>query len=133
MMIVVLDAQPAMDGLDATALAACGTLVAHDATTPEEAATRVADAQIVVTNKVRLGAPEMDAAPGLQLIAVLATGYDIIDTAAAIARRITVCNVRGYSTPSTAQATIALLLELTHRVGRHADAVRAGEWARRCI
>lgn len=133
MKIVVLDALPATDGLDTAALAACGELVVFDATPAEETAAHVTGAQIVVTNKVRLGAPEMDAAPELKLIAVLATGYDIIDTAAAVSRGIAVCNVRGYSTPSTAQTTIALLLEMTHQAGRHAAAVRAGEWTRRGV
>jgi glycerate dehydrogenase len=60
---------------------------------------------------------------------VLATGYNVVDVAAARARGIPVCNVPEYGTPNVAQATFALLLELTNRVGRHAELVRAGRWS----
>jgi glycerate dehydrogenase len=60
---------------------------------------------------------------------VLATGYNVVDVAAARARSIPVCNVPEYGTPNVAQATFALLLELTNRVGRHAELVRAGRWS----
>jgi glycerate dehydrogenase len=59
---------------------------------------------------------------------VLATGVNVVDLAAATARGITVCNVPAYSTASTAQHTIALLLELSNHVGRHDRAVHDGAW-----
>ncbi len=70
----------------------------------------------------------MDAAPNLKFIGVLATGYNNIDVKAAQKRGITVCNVPGYGTNFVAQTTIALLLELCHRVGAHDAAIRAGQW-----
>jgi glycerate dehydrogenase len=72
----------------------------------------------------------IDRVPELRLVAVSATGYDCVDVAAASRRGVLVCNVPEYGTDSVAQLTFALLLELCHRVGLHADAVRAGEWAR---
>jgi glycerate dehydrogenase len=65
---------------------------------------------------------------GLHLIAVAATGTDIIDKEAAAQRGVIVCNVPGYATQSVAQFTIALMLELATRAGRYAEAVKAGEW-----
>lgn len=133
MKIVVLETSPFdADGiLDWSPLRAFGEVTLHPRTRPEEAAARVAGADVVYTNKVPLGATELDAAgPNLKLVSVLATGYDVVDVAAARGRGVTVCNVPGYSTPSTAQTAVALLLELCHRVGEHAAAVRTGEWQR---
>ena len=70
----------------------------------------------------------MEAAPRLKYIGVTATGFNIVDVGAAKARGITVTNVPAYGTDSVAQATFALLLELTNRVGHHAETVRAGRW-----
>jgi glycerate dehydrogenase len=129
----VLDSLPldADQYLDWSAMAALGTLTLHPQTTPEQVAERIADAAIVLTNKVSLRALELQQAPALRLISVLATGYDVVDVATAREHKITVCNVPGYSTPSTAQTTIALLLELCHRVGEHTRLVQDGEWQRR--
>jgi glycerate dehydrogenase len=130
--IVILETQPfdADGDLDFSPLHALGDLTLYPRTLPHETAERLADAEIAFTNKVRIGAAEMDAARNLRLISVLATGHDVVDSAAAKERNITVCNVPGYSTPSTAQTTIALLLELCHHVGEHAATVRDGGWTR---
>src|SRR5439155_26179531 len=72
----------------------------------------------------------IDQAPYLRLIAVSASGHDCVDVAAASRHGIVVSNVPEYGTDSVAQFTLALLLELCHHVGRHAEAVRAGEWSR---
>ncbi len=131
MKIVVLDSVPLNPGdLDWGPLAAQGELTLQESTAPEEVGSRIADAEVVYTNKVRLGRDAFTAAPHLRLVSVLATGYDIIDLDAARERGVTVCNVPGYAAPSAAQTTIALLLELTHHVGEHSAAVRAGAWTR---
>lgn len=128
--IVVLDALPLdADGdMDWTPLREIGELVLYPHTKPEETIERIADADVVFTNKVRLNAEHFAGAPNLRLVSVLATGYDIIAVAAAREHGVTVCNVPGYSTPSTAQTAIALLLELCNHVGQHAEAVRKGAW-----
>jgi glycerate dehydrogenase len=84
----------------------------------------------VVTNKVPLTRATMQQLPQLKLIAVLATGYNIVDTEAARKQGVVVCNVPAYGTASVAQHTFALLLELTNHVGLHAQSVAAGEWQR---
>jgi glycerate dehydrogenase len=65
----------------------------------------------------------------LKLVCVLATGYNVVDVAAAKARGIQVCNVPEYSTPNVAQAVFALLLELTNHTGHHDRTVHEGRWA----
>ncbi|HXG53591.1 MAG TPA: D-2-hydroxyacid dehydrogenase [candidate division Zixibacteria bacterium] len=101
-------------------------------TSPAELPSRLSGRSVAVTNKVPLDRQILQApeALDLRLIAVAATGTDIIDRDAARARGIGVCNVPGYATRSVAQFTIALLLELATSVSRYAAAVRAGSWQR---
>lgn len=128
--IVILDAFTANPGdLDWDALAALAPLQLHDRTAPGDIVARAAGASLVLTNKVPLSAETIASLPALRYIGVLATGYNIVDGAAARARGIVVSNVPAYGTPSVAQVVFALLLELTHRTGHHADAVRAGRWS----
>jgi len=87
-------------------------------------------APIVLTNKAILSGGIISKLPALRYIGVLATGVNVVDIAAARARKIVVTNVPAYSTPSVAQLTLALLLELCHRVGHHSETVRAGRWTR---
>jgi glycerate dehydrogenase len=131
--ITVLDAAPALEGLDLHTLSALGELDLYQMTSPNQLTERLADAEIIVLNKVPLTAETLTLAPKLKLVTVLATGHDVVDGAAARAAGVTLCNVAGYSTASTAQHAIALLLELTNQVGQHAASVAAGEWQARGI
>ena len=70
----------------------------------------------------------LEACPKLKLICVMATGYNVVDTAAARARGVTVCNIPAYSTAAVAQMTAALLLELTNHVALHDRSVHRGDW-----
>lgn len=129
--IVVLDARPADVGdMDWSPLRELGELTLHENTLPDQVAARLADAQVVLTNKVKLPISAFEAAPNLKLVSVLATGYDVIDLEAARRANVMVCNVPAYSTASTAQTCVALLLELTHHAGAHDAAVKAGDWTR---
>lgn len=130
MKIVIFDGYAANPGdLDWGSFAAFGQLTVHERTPAELTVERAAGAQAVLTNKVMLGAAEMDALPELRYIGVLATGYNVVDVAAARERGIVVTNVPAYSTPSVAQHVFALLLELTRGTGRHAALVRQGRWS----
>lgn len=129
MRIVVLDGYAANPGdLDWAPFAAFGQLTVHERTPASLTVERAAGAQVVLTNKVFFGAEEMAALPELRYIGVLATGYNVVDVAAARGRGIVVTNVPAYSTPSVAQHVFALLLELTRGTGRHAALVRQGRW-----
>ena len=130
MRITILDGWTTNPGdVSWAALERLGTLTVHDRTRPEVAAGRAGGADCVLTNKVPIDAALIAALPHLRYIGVLATGHNVVDGAAARARGIPVCNVPEYSTPNVAQATFALLLELTNRVGHHAASVRAGRWS----
>jgi glycerate dehydrogenase len=131
MRIAVLDGY-AMNPGDLTwdALQALGDCTIHDRTGPDQVLTRTAGREIVLTNKVHLTRSHFEELPGLRYIGVLATGTNIVDLKAAEERGIVVTNVPDYSTASVAQLTIALLLELTSRVGAHSDGVRSGKWSR---
>ena len=107
MKIVILDAYAANPGdLSWDEFAALGELTVYDRTAQEYAA----------------------ACPNLKLVSILATGYNIVDLAAAKRRGITVCNVPGYSTRAVVQMTFALLLEICQQVGLHSGAVHTGRW-----
>lgn len=129
MKIVILDAYAANPGdLSWDEFAALGELTVYDRTAQEYAAARIGDAEVVFINKVRLTDEIFAACPNLKLVSILATGYNIVDLAAARRRGITVCNVPGYSTRAVVQMTFALLLEICQQVGLHSGAVHTGRW-----
>lgn len=129
MKIVILDAYAANPGdLSWDEFAVLGDLTVYDRTAPEDAAARIGDAEVVFINKVRLTDDIFAACPNLKLVSILATGYNIVDLAAAKRRGITVCNVPGYSTRAVVQMTFALLLEICQQVGLHSGAVHTGRW-----
>jgi glycerate dehydrogenase len=131
MKIVVLDGHTlAADGNSWAALLPLGEVEIHERSAPDEVSARARSAAILITNKALVRAAVIEEAPALRFIAVSATGFDCVDAAAARRHGILVSNVPEYGTHSVAQLTFALLLELCHRVGLHAEAVRAGEWAR---
>ena len=129
MKIVILDAYAANPGdLSWDEFAALDDLTVYDRTAQEDAAARIGDAEVVFINKVRLTDEIFAACPNLKLVSILATGYNIVDLAAAKRRGITVCNVPGYSTRAVVQMTFALLLEICQQVGLHSGAVHTGRW-----
>lgn len=129
MKIVILDAYAANPGdLSWDEFAALGELTVYDRTAQEDAAARIGDAEVVFINKVRLTDDIFAACPNLKLVSILATGYNIVDLAAAKRRGITVCNVPGYSTRAVVQMTFALLLEICQQVGLHSGAVHTAGW-----
>ena len=93
-----------------------------------EAIRRIGDHEIVLTNKVPITERLLAACPNIKLICIQATGYNIVDTAACTRRDIPVCNVPDYGTAAVAQFTLALMLELCHRIGYHDAVVHDGKW-----
>jgi len=131
MNIVVLDGYTLNPGdLSWDPLRKLGSCEIYDRSSRDEIVPRSASAEIVLTNKVVLNRAYMSAVPRLKYIGVTATGYNIVDVAAARERNIIVTNVPTYGTKSVAQMTIALLLELTQHIGHHAQTVRDGRWTR---
>ena len=133
--LVILDGFTVNPGdLDWSPLAALvgGVFEVHDRTPAVETVARARGAEIVLTNKTVLDRAALEAlrSDGLRYVGVLATGFNVVDAAAARALDVVVTNVPAYGTMTVAQATFALLLELTNGVGGQARDVRAGRWAR---
>ena len=129
--IVFLDSYTTNPGdLDWSALEALGPVTLYDRTPAELIVERSAQADIVITNKTPLSATTLALLPKLKLICVAATGYNIVDVAAARKREIPVCNVSGYSTPAVAQHVFALALAFTNRVRAYSAETHAGAWSR---
>ena len=129
MKIVVLDGYTENPGdLSWAELEKLGQLTVYDRTAYGESpliAQRIGDAEVIVTNKTPLSQQTLEQCPNLKLIAVLATGYNVIDCAAARKKGISVVNVPTYGTASVSQYSIALLLD----IGHHDQSVHAGNWA----
>jgi glycerate dehydrogenase len=131
MKIVIIDSYTLNPGdLSWQVVESFGEIAVFERSTPEQIAERCREAEIVITNKVTFDRNLLSQLPFLKMIIVSATGYNIIDTHAAKQHNIIVCNVPAYGTASVAQHTFALLLELTNRVGLHADSVKNGDWQR---
>ncbi len=131
MKIVVLDGETMGMSADAwDGLRHLGEVEFYDRSSPEEVMARAGTAGVLITNKAPVSAEVIAQAPELRFIAMLATGFDPVDVAAARRRGILVANVPEYGTDSVTQLTFALLLELCNQVALHAEAVRAGEWSR---
>ena len=132
MKIVILDGYTENPGdLSWEALAALGGLTVYDRTSltdEQEAIDRIGDAEVVITNKTPLTARILDACPSVRYIAVLATGYNVVDVAYAREKGIPVSNVPTYGTASVAQFAIAMLLEICHHVADHSESVHRGDW-----
>ncbi|MFH0921900.1 MAG: D-2-hydroxyacid dehydrogenase [Fibrobacterota bacterium] len=129
MNIVVLDGYALNPGdLSWDGLKALGDFTVYDRTPPALTMERAADAEIVLTNKTVLPRSVIAQLPRLRYIGVLATGYNVVDAVAAREQGVVVTNVPAYGTDSVSQTVFAHLLNLSMRVGHHADTVRAGRW-----
>jgi len=132
MKIVVLDGYTENPGdLSWSALESLGELTVYDRTSltsEEEIISRIGNAEVVITNKTPISKHTLDACPSVKFIAVLATGYNIIDIAYAKEKGICVSNVPVYGTRSVSQFAIALLLEVCHHIGHHSQTVYEGKW-----
>lgn len=133
MKIVVLDGYTENPGdLSWAPLRELGDLVVYERTSYEESpiiAERIGNAEIVITNKTPVSRDTIARCGNIKLIAVLATGYNVVDCEFARQKGIPVVNVPVYGTRSVSQFAIALLLEVCHHIGHHSETVYAGKWA----
>lgn len=132
MKIVVLDGYALNPGdLSWHGFEDLGEVTVYDRTSytdKQEIIERIGDAEAILTNKTPITADVLKECPQLTYIGVLATGYNVVDLAAAKEQGITVTNIPSYSTNAVAQATFALLLEVTNQVGHHNRSVHQGDW-----
>ncbi|HHX55383.1 MAG TPA: D-2-hydroxyacid dehydrogenase [Clostridiales bacterium] len=129
--IVVLDGYTLNPGdISWDELGELGDITVYDRTPADLVVERIGDAEIIFTNKTQITEDIMLQCPGIKYIGVLATGYNVVDVEAAKRRNIVVTNVPTYGTDAVSQFTIALLLELCHRIGAHSDSVKQGDWTK---
>lgn len=132
MKIVVLDGYTENPGdLSWKGLEELGELTVYERTSltdEQEIIDRIGNAEIVLTNKTPISKGILDACPNIKFIALLATGYNVVDVAYAREKAIPVSNVPAYGTASVSQYAIALLLEVCHHIGHHSQAVLEGRW-----
>ena len=132
MKIVVLDGYTENPGdLSWGGLEQLGDVTVYDRTSYTESpliAERIGDAEIVVMNKTPISRATLDKCPNIKLIAVLATGYNVVDIAYAKEKGIPVCNVPNYGGYSVSQFAIALMLEACLHIGHHNQTVHDGKW-----
>ena len=133
MKIVVLDGFTENPGdISWAPLEALGEVTVYDRTAYEESdliAERIGDAEIAVINKTPISKATIDKCPNLKAIAVLATGYNVVDYTYAKEKGIPVQNVPVYGTDNVSQFAVGLMLEACSHIGHHSDSVHAGEWA----
>ena len=130
MNIVVLDAATLGGDLDLSPLNALGTVIAYDGTPVEQIPERVAQADITISNKLKLNRQNLAGAKNLKLVCVCATGVDNIDLEYCREKGIGVCNVPGYSTESVAQLTLTMALALMGHLKEYRDHVHSGAYSR---
>jgi glycerate dehydrogenase len=104
------------------------TMKVHDRTAPEQVAGRIVDADIVITNKAPVRGDALAGATRLRLVAVAATGTDVVDVAACNERSVTVSNIRNYAVNTVPEHTFALILALRRSILAYRQSVAAGRW-----
>ncbi|MBP3326245.1 MAG: D-2-hydroxyacid dehydrogenase [Coprococcus sp.] len=129
MKIVVLDGYVLNPGdISWAGFEEIGEVTVYDRSEPETVVERIGDAEIILTNKTVIDRGVIEKCHGLKYIGVNATGYNVVDVAAAKEAGIVVTNVPAYGTDAVAQFTFALMLELCNKVGLHSRSVASGDW-----
>ena len=126
--VVFLDRGTLPDEIVVRPFAFENDLTVYEASTAEEVPARIAGADIVITNKAKVGEAAIAGAPRLKLVAVAATGTDVVDVAAAKARGIVVSNIRNYAVHTVPEHTFALILALRRSVIPYRQSVVDGRW-----
>lgn len=129
MKIVLLDAATLGNDLNINKIEEYGEFKKYSITKPEDTCHRIANADIIISNKVIIGKKEMECAQKLKLICVAATGMNNIDLPEAEKRGIQVKNVKNYSTEAVAQHTISMILALQNSLLAFSAETKSGNWS----
>lgn len=128
MKIVILDAKTLGGDMNFSKFEKLGELEVYQTTSPMQLEERIKDAGVIIVNKIKLNADNLECAKKLKLICVTATGYDNIDINYCWRREIGVCNVCGYSTDSVAQITVSMALSLMTHLKEFDSYVKDGRY-----
>lgn len=129
MKIVFLDAKSVGDDIDYSSYHSLGEFITYDFSSPEQIPERVADADIIITNKCLINEKSIGAAPNIKLVCVTATGTNNLDKEYLDSRNIVWKNVAGYSTESVTQHTFAMLFYLLEKLNYYDNYVKDGRYA----
>ena len=105
-----------------------GEVEIFDRTPKEKIIERASDAEIVVTNKTPLTENELSQFRKLKFVALLSTGYNIVDCGYLKKIGVPVSNIPSYSTSAVAQLTFSYILHFANAVSLHSESVHNGEW-----
>ena len=130
MKTVILDKKTLGDDIDLSPIRTISDTVEYDSTSPECVAERIADADVVVINKIKLNESNLADAKNLKLICIAATGYDNVDTEYCKEKGIAFCNVPGYSTDSVAQLSVSMVLSLATNLTSYRNFVHSGKYSK---
>jgi glycerate dehydrogenase len=131
MKIVILDGYALNPGdLSWNSIEDLGECFIYNRTQPFEVIERIGDAEAVITNKVLINDEIINHLPNLKYIGVTATGYNVVDVAAANKNKIVVTNIPAYSTSSVAQLVFSHILNVVNRVDLHSNSVKSGDWTK---
>lgn len=130
MKIILLDSKTLGSDIPLDVFSHMGEFVSYLTTSPEEAPERMSDADVIITNKVKLHSQILSHAKKLKLICVTATGYDNVDTDYCRQHGIAVCNVKGYSTECVAQLTVSMALSLMNHLTEFDKYVKSGKYSK---
>ena len=106
-----------------------GDLTIYDRTPSDKIIERANEADILITNKTPITKEIIDCLPNLKFIALMSTGYNIVDYVYLKEKGIPVSNIPSYSTDAVAQLVMSFILELAMNVGLHSESVKSGEWS----
>ncbi|AWG34530.1 D-2-hydroxyacid dehydrogenase [Alcaligenes aquatilis] len=126
--IVFLDRETLSDSVQLPQVPFKHELQVYGRTAPDQVAERIADADIVISNKVALRREHLQAAPNLKMIALAATGSDNIDLDAAREHQIVVSNIRDYAVRSVPEHVFALIFALRRNICAYRQSVKEGRW-----
>ena len=129
MKLVVLERNSVGTDIDVSCFEKFGEVICYPNSTGENAAERIGDAQIVISNKTPLHEGNLKNASKLGLICLLATGYDNVDLDYCKSRGIKVANVVNYCTPAVAQHTLLLAIMLSEKIAYYDDYVKSGAYS----
>lgn len=130
MKIAILDKATLGEDIDLSPIRALGETYEYPSTHGSEMTAHVADADVIIVNKIKCNAATLDAAKNLKLICVAATGYDNVDLEYCKSRGIGLCNVPGYSTDSVAQVSVAMAMSLATHIPEYNRVVESGQYTK---
>lgn len=130
MKIVILDADTLGEDISLSPITDLGETEVYGRTPIESIRERILGKSVVVLNKIKFNEETVGKNSGVKLVCITATGFDNVDLDFCRRENIAVANVRGYSTNSVAQVTIAVVLSLLNHLGEYDEYAKSGAYTK---